>query len=134
LTLAATVAIVGAGWKIYPAADIWFRFTTWKFPLWQLVANSPRPPLGFWVECFSIFHLLGNPIGAIRDFLRKLHDCQARDNYWRGQLTGSLKPAAQLVPIPVATLSRKLAIISNSFDEYGIHTGDIATEALREEL
>ena len=132
LTLAATVAIVGTGWKGYRASDVWFRLTTWKFPLWQLVANSPRPPLGFWVECFSIFHLLGNPVGAIRDLLRKLQDCQTRENYWRRQET--LQRAAQLVSTPVATLSKKLAVISDSFDEYGIHTGNIATDALLAEL
>ena len=134
LTLAATIAIVGADWKVYQASDIWFRLTTWKFPLWQLVSNSPRPPLGFWVECFTVFHLLGNPVGAIRDLLRKFHDCQVREQYWRDELTGPLQHAAQLAPIPVATLNKKLAIISNSFDEYGIHTGNIATEALSLEL
>src|ERR1700712_2610177 len=30
-------------WTPYPAADIWARLTTWKFPLLQLVAVFPRP-------------------------------------------------------------------------------------------
>ena len=134
LTLAAAIAIAGAGRKVYDASDIWFRLTTWKFPLWQLVSNSPRPPLGFWVECFTIFHLLGNPVGSIRDLLRKFHDCQTREKYWDRQLKGKLRPAAQLLSIPVATLSKKLALVLDSFDEYGIHTGNIATEALVAEL
>lgn len=134
LTLAATVVIAGAGWKVRNASDIWFRLTMWKFPLWQLVSNSPRPPLGFWVECFTILHLLGNPVGSIRDLLRKFHDCQTREKYWRRQLQGKLRPAAQLLSRPVATLSKKLAIISDSFDEYGIYTGNIATKALLAEL
>src|SRR2546423_8654290 len=77
LTLAAAAAIVATAkpWKVYRASDIWLRLTTWKFPLLQLVAISPRPPLGWSVECFSVLHLLGNPIGSIAGLLGKFHYC-----------------------------------------------------------
>jgi hypothetical protein len=137
LTLAAAVAIVATAksWTVYSASDIWFRLTTWKFPLWQLVANSPRPPLGLSVECFSVLRLLGNPIGSITGLLSKLHDCQRRADNWRNQLDGPLRSTAQLLSPPLqASLSKKLAILSSSYDEYGEGIGDDATQALALEL
>lgn len=47
LTNDVCIAIAGPGRTKYPASDIWYRLTTWKFPLFQLVATSPRPPLSF---------------------------------------------------------------------------------------
>jgi hypothetical protein len=137
LTLAAAVAIVATAkpWTVYSASDIWFRLTTWKFPLWQLVASSPRPPLGWSVECFSVLHLLGNPIGSIAGLLSKLHNCQLRADYWRGQLNGSLQLTAEILsPTEQASLIKKLAILSDSYDEYGELIGDAATQALALEL
>jgi hypothetical protein len=134
LTLAAAAAIVATAkpWTVYRASDIWFRLTTWKFPLWQLVANSPRPPLGWSVECFSVVRLLGNPTGSIAGLLSKLHDCQLRADYWRDQLNGPLRQAAQaLSPTLQASLVKKLTILSESYSEYG---DDTATEALALEL
>ena len=108
LTLAAAAAIVATAkpWTVYRASDIWFRLTTWKFPLWQLVANSPRPPLGWSVECFSVVRLLGNPTGSTAGLLSKLHDCQLRADYWRDQLNGPLRQAAQALS-PTLTKSRR---------------------------
>jgi hypothetical protein len=137
LTLAAAVAIVATAkpWTVYSASDIWFRLTTWKFPLWQLVANSPRPPLGWLVECFSVLRLLGNPIGSIAGLLSKLHDCQLRADYWRDQLKGRLYLTAQVLsPTLQASLVKKLAILSDSYSEYGERIGDTATQALASEL
>ena len=137
LTLAAAVAIVATAksWTPYSASDIWFRLTTWKFPLWQLVANSPRPPLGWSVECFSVVRLLGNPIGSIAGLLSKLHDCQLRADDWRDQLNGPLRLAAGgLSPTVRASLDKKLTILSESYFEYGEDTGNTATEALAWEL
>jgi hypothetical protein len=137
LTLAAAVAIVATAksWTVYSASDIWFRATTWKFPLWQLIANSPRPPLSQSVECFSVVRLLGNPIGSIAGLLSKLHDCQLRADYWRDQLNRLPSSTAQVLsPIPQDSLVKKLAILSDSYSEYGEHFGDIATQALASEL
>jgi len=73
--------IADATWKRYSNADVWYRLTTWKFPLFQLISTSPRPPLGFWEEAFTITHLLGDPIGSSTDLLRKIDSCQSRAGY-----------------------------------------------------
>lgn len=85
LTQASCTAIAGSDWTYYPAADIWSRLTAWKFPLLQLVASFPRPPLSFWVEFFVIVHLLGDPIDTIKNLLTKMSTCQRRAEYWRGE-------------------------------------------------
>lgn len=85
LTQASCTAIAGSDWKYYPAADIWTRLTTWKFPLLQLVASFPRPPLSLWVDCFVIIHLLGDPIDTIKNLLVKMSTCQRGAEYWRGE-------------------------------------------------
>ena len=54
----------------------------WKFPLLQLVASFPRPPLGLGVEFFVIFHVLGDPIHTIQCLLLKLSKCQGSADYW----------------------------------------------------
>lgn len=77
------VAIAGRNWTYYPTADIWTRLTTWKFPLLQLVVSFPRPPLSFWVECFVIVHLLGDPIDTIKNLLVKMSSCQSMAKDWR---------------------------------------------------
>ncbi|KAK0508450.1 hypothetical protein JMJ35_008726 [Cladonia borealis] len=82
LTQAACVAIAESQWSRYPAADIWTRLTTWKFPLLQLVASFPRPPLGLRVEFFVIVHVLGDPIDTIKCLLLKLSNCQGSADYW----------------------------------------------------
>jgi hypothetical protein len=61
---------------LYANQDIWGRLSTWKFPLFQLVASSPRPPLGLRVEGFVIAHLMGDPIGTMKDLIRKISRCQ----------------------------------------------------------
>ena len=83
LTQASCAAIAGSDWKYYPPADIWARLTTWKFPLLQLVASFPRPPLSFWVECFVILHLLGDPIDTVQNLLAKLSSCHNTAEEWR---------------------------------------------------
>ena len=85
LTQASCATIAGSNWKYYPAADIWTRLTTWKFPLLQLVASFPRPPLSFLVDCFVIVHLLGDPIDTIKNLLAKMSTCQHGAEYWRGE-------------------------------------------------
>ena len=85
LTQASCAAIAGSGWIWYAGADIWTRLTTWKFPLLQLVASFPRPPLSIRVEFFVILHLLGDPVDTIKNLLLKLSTSQRMATYWREQ-------------------------------------------------
>lgn len=85
LTQASCVAIAGSDWTLYPKLDIWNRLTTWKFPLLQLVASFPRPPLSIKIECLVVLHLLGDPIDTIRNLLLKMSTCQQMAEYWRDE-------------------------------------------------
>lgn len=135
-------------WTPYPAADIWARLTTWKFPLLQLVAVFPRPPLTFLVEFFVLVHLLGDPISTINNLLLKMASCQARALFWRdnmasmGHLTGpsppptpsSDAPSVSQVVLPSSNLPspspegiwKGLAAIVDSYDEWGPDFGNAA--------
>lgn len=94
LTQASCTAVAGSDWKYYPAADIWTRLTTWKFPLLQLVASFPRPPLSFWVECFVIVHLLGDPVDTMKNLLAKMSKCQGIAEDWRRECEELLEKRA----------------------------------------
>lgn len=86
LTQESCLAITGmdwTDWTRYPTPDIWNRLTTWKFPLLQLVASFPRPPLSFTVECFVILHLLGDPINTIKNLIFKMSTCQRTATDWK---------------------------------------------------
>ena len=85
LTQESCSAIAGPEWNYYPGFDILQRLGTWKMPLLQLVASFPRPPLGFWIQCFVIIHLLGDPVDTIKNLLLKLSECQHFADYWRGE-------------------------------------------------
>ncbi|KAF2004955.1 hypothetical protein P154DRAFT_560345 [Amniculicola lignicola CBS 123094] len=69
---------IWTGWKAYDNSDIWSRLVTWKLPLFQLVVQLPRAPLGFRVETASIMHLLGDPIDSVMSMLLTLAICQSR--------------------------------------------------------
>lgn len=98
LTAAAAYEILGKGYTKFPKADIWSRLTTWKFPLIQLIATSPRPPLGKLVEVLTVLHLASDPICSIEDLLYKLEGCQRRAVYWQNQIR--LRDVAlQMTPI-----------------------------------
>jgi hypothetical protein len=138
-TLSACEIIAGAGWKRYLNADIWYRLTTWKFPLFQLIFISPRPPLGFWEEAFSIVHLLGDPVGSSTDLIRKIDSCQERARFWKDALTC---PGLELVLDDhdeprrhyQQRLWKALALISVSYDEWGSEKGTIAQDYLQRTL
>ena len=84
LTQAACIDVADAGWKRYHRSDIWTRLTTWKFPLFQLAFNFPRPPLSFWTEAFVVVHLMGDPVDTVECLLDKLAVCQAWAEFWKG--------------------------------------------------
>lgn len=130
--------IAGSTWSFYPGASIWARLTTWKFPLLQLVAIFPRPPLSLRVETFVIFHLLGNPVSTVRDLVVKFASCQRRAEYWRDCLNSLGNLVRDTHPIPrYDNWTRKwkaLAIITDSYDEWGPEKGDAATAFLHDQL
>jgi hypothetical protein len=128
-------AIAGPEWTKYSSDKIWYRLTTWKFPLFQLVATSPRPPLSFLVEAFTIVHLLGDPIGTIADLLRKIDGCQSCATFWQDQLENNLAVIGdQKSELEKERLWKSLAIIIDSFDEWGLQVGNIAQNDLFAEL
>ncbi|KAF7510902.1 hypothetical protein GJ744_005732 [Endocarpon pusillum] len=78
LTQPACEHIAGSWLNWYRGSVIWVRLTTWKFPLFQLIAHFARPPLGYATQAFVIAHLLGDPINTIQNLLHKLSKCQSR--------------------------------------------------------
>ena len=127
---------LAGGWPtLYPAADVWTRLTTWKFPLIQLLAVSPRPPLGWKVELFVVAHLLGDPIGSLADVLWRIQTCQDRAVYWQTHIPRRLL----YLPGTAAEaehdrLWKAFAIITDSYDEWGSEMGEKAVKALSKGL
>ena len=124
LTQAACVAIAGSDWHKYPAVDIWTRLTTWKFPLVQLIAAFPRPPLSLGVELFVVFHLLGDPIDTIKSLLLKLSNCQYWVHHWIERDRGN--------KVDSERHWKALALLSDAYGEWGEETeaSDILGELL----
>ena len=120
---------------IYPGADIWARLTTWKFPLLQLVAIFPRPPLSLSSEMFVIVHLLGNPVGTLKNLLLKVASCQSRAVFWASCFEEEMKPLVEgddpALHLADATKKWKaLAMIIDSYDEWGYAKGNEARNLL----
>lgn len=118
------------------------RLTVWKFPLFQLLATFPRPPLSFLTEFLVILRLLGNPIGTLRSLTLKLGSCQGRANYWRSVFSSSTYQAfftgdddkferfAQ-----IERTWKAFALIVDSYDEWGRdRKGKEALECLQSRL
>jgi hypothetical protein len=132
LTGATCKVIAGSTWQYYPAAAIWVRLATWKFPLLQLVASSPRPSLSLAVERFVILHLLGDPIGTCKDLLRVISSCQRRAESWRTYLSPPQPGRPRLDPIRADRAWKAFSIITISYDEWG--EGDDANYILEASL
>ena len=121
--------------------DIWARLTTCKFPLLQLVAVFPRPPLTFGTECFVLLHLLGDPIFTIVNLLLKVASCQARAALWKYRLrpNGEEKQLMTLwagltrTPTPDG-LWKGLTAIVDSYDEWGPDIGTKVQELIFDRL
>jgi hypothetical protein len=124
-------------WTPYPAADIWARLTTWKFPLLQLVAVFPRPPLTILAELFVLVHLLGDPISTTNNLLLKLASCQARALFWKDKFEkGEIRlPPPADPPLPACQIIWKgLTAIVDSYDEWGTDVGSLAESFIFENL
>ena len=139
LTQAGCEQIVGSDdWTRYPGADIWARLATWKFPLLQLVASFPRPPLSLSSEVFVILHVLGDPIGTIKDLLLKVASCEDRALLWVHLLQSDLRPLALDEPHARYTKSvriwKAMTTIADSYDEWGQDKGNLATDFMKERL
>ena len=129
LTQVACDAIAGPDWKYYPAADIWTRLTTWKFPLLQLVASFPRPPLSFWVECFVILHLLADPVDTLKNLLAKMSGCQVTAADWKRECKKLLEE------LPGEDQDRDWKALALLTDAYGEWNSDTeAKKALQQGL
>ena len=119
LTLNACKKFVPTSWTIYTYEAIYSRLQTWKIPLFQLALSTPRPPLGINIGIFVLVHLMGDPIGTIKDLREKLSRCDKfathfedrglRDRQWKA-----------------------LAMICIAFDEWG--QGDVAKGLLDKQL
>ena len=133
LNHASCVAIAGSDWTRYPAVDIWTRLTTWKFPLIQLVAAFPRPPLSLRVEFFVITHLLGDPIDTIKNLLLKLSKCQCWVNHWvnLGYSASPINPVAGNNQ-DATRHWKEMALLTDAYGEWGeeIEARDVLAETL----
>ena len=119
LTQAACVAIAGSQWSWYPTADIWTRLTTWKFPLLQLVASFPRPPLGLGVEFFVVAHVLGDPIDTLKCLLLKLSSCQRSADYWINYHPKPLGPSTEDGDPENLRDWKALVLLTDTYGEWG---------------
>ncbi len=104
----------------YPYADILARLQTWKFPLFQLAFSTPRPPLGLWIGVFVLTHLMGDPIGTIKDLREKLARCEDHAIHFEKH---KIKSSKKLWPRKKRHLSSRewkaLAMICVAYDEWG---------------
>jgi hypothetical protein len=120
LTNAACQRIAGlsndiwTGWTAYPISDIWNRIVVWKLPLFQLVSQFPRPPLGPSVETGVMMHLLGDPIDSITSMFVSLAICQERAQRAKN-LCGLRRDDPDF-----SKTWKGLAIIMVSYDECGL--------------
>ena len=119
LTQAACDGIAGSQWHRYPTADIWSRLTTWKFPLLQLVASFPRPPLGRGVEFFVIVHVLGDPIDTLKCLLLKLSNCQESADRWVNYHPRSLGTSTEDENPEMLRDWKALVLLTDTYGEWG---------------
>ncbi|CZT13060.1 uncharacterized protein RCO7_04247 [Rhynchosporium graminicola] len=142
LTQEACEVFAGSSWTVYPKGDIWARLATWKFPLLQLVAVFPRPPLNLRMELFVLAHLMGDPISTVSNLLLKMASCQSRALFWKNrfarveyqELIVVDDPYGNDIQAEVALVWKGLAAIIDSYDEWGQEVGDKAREFIDKTL
>ena len=118
LTQKACTSIAGSDWTRYTTPDIWNRLTTWKFPLLQLIASFPRPPLNITVELFVILHLLGDPVDTMENLLSKMSTCDLIANHWKRVCNRHPEPQLES-GIDKDRSWKALAIITDAYGEWG---------------
>jgi hypothetical protein len=106
-----------SGWTAYPISDIWTRLVTWKLPLFQLISQFPRPPLGFGVETATLAHLLGNPLNSLVSMLLTLALCKSRAALAKDLCLGGRIEVMD--PEAYHRTWKALAIIMVSYEECG---------------
>jgi hypothetical protein len=107
-----------SGWTPYPMSDVWNRIVTWKLPLFQLVSQLPRPPLGPGVETGVLTHLLGDPIDSFTSMLLTLAMCSARASQAKRVC---LEFGMDSSKSEYNRTWKSLAIIMVSYDECGLN-------------
>jgi hypothetical protein len=106
LTLETCKKFAPEPWTKYNNETIYSRLQTWKIPLFQLALSTPRPPLGINIGIFVLVHLMGDPIGTIKDLREKLSQCDKFAAHFEDRgLT--------------ETQWQALAMICIAFDEWG---------------
>jgi hypothetical protein len=87
------------------------------------------------LEGFTVVHLLGDPIGTIAGLLRKIDGCQSRAVFWQDRLSNKLAAMGdQKSKQEKERLWKSLAIIIDSYDEWGLDVGNDAEKYLSKEL
>ncbi len=124
LTKHACEHIAGSDFNYYQSSVSWTRLTTWKFPLLQLLATFPRPPLGLLWQFFVMAHLLGDPIDTIKNLLLKLSKCQSRAERWKEteMLFATQDPFKRQSLEELLEQDRRwkaVALLSDAYDEWG---------------
>ncbi|KAF2635829.1 hypothetical protein P280DRAFT_510845 [Massarina eburnea CBS 473.64] len=103
-------------WTPYPIEDIWTRIVTWKLPLFQLVGQFPRAPLGLSVEIATYLHVMGDPLDSITSMLLTLSMCRSRVELAKYVCqTAGIDETSPEFP----QTWKRLAIIMVSYDECG---------------
>jgi hypothetical protein len=110
-----------------------------RFPLLQLVAVFPRPPLTLLSEFFVLVHLLGDPISTISGLLLKMASCQSRAEFWKNtfkdpELMVHLLRDPDVVGFEASKMWKGLAAIVDSFDEWGVEIGNVAQSFILDRL
>ena len=104
-------------WLHATTFSIWTRIVTWKLPLFQLVAQLPRPPLGAGVETAVLVHLLGDPIDSMVSMLLTLSMCDTRAKQAKKIcLASGVRPSHS----EYHRTWKSLAIMMVSYDECGL--------------
>lgn len=107
-----------------------------KFPLLQLVASFPRPPLSFKVESLVILHLLGDPIDTTKNLLSKVAACQQMAIFWKRECEDILESTTEHDADHERDLKdrnwKALTLVTDAYGEW--HETDSAREILHKAL
>ena len=107
-----------------------------KFPLVQLVASFPRPPLSFKIESLVILHLLGDPVDTVKNLLSKLATCQQMALFWKSKCEVILEAPTECDEDHELDLKdrnwKALTLVTDAYGEW--HETDSVTDILHSAL